>query len=153
VDSQPPRSRSPSPVLPPPESAQSSELPPTSEPLFSNADAPTPIPPITGESPAPAPPAPERDFEAIEVDREPTPLPDFHFDQNALTHLGDDLRDTTDLLNVEQLEQLRASCLGCIWAHRSDWDRDNLIFELGKILRDFVEEVRADHEDEAMVSP
>jgi hypothetical protein len=151
VDTQPPRS--PSPVLPPPESAQSSELPPTSEPLVSNADAPTPTPPITGESPAPAPPAPERDFEAIEVDREPTPLPDFHFDQHALTHLGDDFRDTTDLLNVEQLEQLRASCLGCIWAHRSDWDRDNLIVELGKILRDFVEEVRADHEeDEAMVS-
>jgi hypothetical protein len=151
VDTQPPRS--PSPVLPPPESAQSSELPPTSEPLVSNADAPTPIPPITGESPAPAPPAPERDFEAIEVDREPTPLPDFHFDQNGLTRLGDDFRDTTDLLNVEQLEQLRASCLGCIWTHRSDWDRDNLILELGKILRDFVEEVRADHEDEVMVSP
>ena len=150
VDTQP---RSPSPVLPPPESALSSELPPTSEPLVSNADAPTPTPPITGESPAPAPPAPERDFEAIEVDREPTPLPDFHFDQNGLTRLGDDFRDTTDLLNVEQLEQLRASCLGCIWAHRSDWDRDNLILELGKILRDFVEEVRADHEDEAMVSP
>ncbi|KAF8505437.1 AAA-domain-containing protein [Russula emetica] len=151
VDAQPPHS--PSPVLPPPESAQISELPPTSEPLVSNADEPTPIPPITGESPAPAPPAPERDFEAIEVDREPTPLPDFHFDQDALTRLGDDFRDTTDLLNVEQLEQLRASCLGCIWAHRSDWDRDNLILDLGKILCDFVEEVRADHEDEAMVSP
>jgi hypothetical protein len=155
VDAQPPRS--PSPVLPPPESAQSSELPPTSEPtsepLVSNIDTPTSIPPITGESPAPAPPAPERDFEAIEVDREPTPLPDFHFDQNALTRLGDAFRDTTDLLNVEQLEQLRASCLGCIWAHRSDWDRDNLTLELDKILREFVEEIRADHEDEAMISP
>ena len=156
VDAQPPCS--PSPVLPPPESTQSSELPPTSEPLVPNADVPTPIPPITGESlaptpPAPTPPAPECDIEAIEVDREPTPLPDFHFDQNALTRLGDDFRDTTDLLNVEQLEQLRASCLGCIWAHRSDWDRDDLILELGKILHDFVEEVRADHEDETINSP
>ena len=150
VDAQP---RSPSPVLPPPESAQSSELPATSEPLVSNADTPTSIPPITGESPVLAPPAPEPDFEAIEVDREPTPLPDFHFDQNALTRLGDDFRDTTDLLTVEELEQLRASCLGCIWAHRSDWDRDALILELGKTLREFVEEVRADHEDEAMISP
>ena len=160
VDAQP---RSPSPVPPPPppppppESAQSSELPPTSEPPVSNTesnvDVPTPIPPITGESPALTPPAPERDFEAIEVDREPTPPPDFHFDQNALTRLGDDFRDTTDLLNVEQLEQLRASCLACIWAHRSDWDRDNLIIELGKIIRDFVEEVRADDEDEEIVSP
>jgi hypothetical protein len=111
------------------------------------------MPPITGESPAPAPPAPECDFEAIEVEREPTPLPDFHLDQNALTRLGDNFRDTADLLNVEQLEQLRASCLGCIWAHRSDWDRDNLILELDKTLREFVEEVRADHEDEAMISP
>jgi len=143
--------RSPSPVLPPPESTQSSELRPISEPPVSNADASTPIPPITGESTATAPPAPECDFEAIEVDREPTPLPDFHFDQNALTHLGDGFRDTTDLLNIEQLEQLRASCLGCVWAHRSDWDRDILIIELGEILRDFVEEVRADHEDEATV--
>ena len=158
VDAQPPRSPSPVPLPPPPpESTQSSELPPTSEPLVSNtdsnADVPTPIPPITGESPALTPSAPERDFEAIEVDREPTPLPDFHFDQNALTRLGDDFRDTTDLFNVEQLEQLRASCLACIWAHRSDWDRDNLIIELGKIIRDFVEEVRADHEDEGIVSP
>jgi len=168
VDAQP---HSPSPVLPPPESEQSSELPPTSEqssaeipptteqsseitptsePLVSNADVPTPVPPITCESSALTPPAPERDFEVMEVDREPTPLPDFHFDQNALTRLGDDFRDTTDLLNVEQLEQLRASCLACIWAHRSEWDRDNLIIELGKISRDFVEEVRADHEDEGM---
>jgi hypothetical protein len=151
VDTQPPLSLSP--VLPPPESAQSSELPSTSEPLVSNADTPTSMPPITGESPAPAPPAPECDFEAIEVEREPTPLPDFHLDQNALTRLGDNFRDTADLLNVEQLEQLRASCLGCIWAHRSDWDRDNLILELDKTLREFVEEVRADHEDEAMISP
>ena len=157
VDALPPRS--PSPALPPPDSAQSSELRPTSEPLVTNDDAlPAPIPPITGEpsapaSPAPAPPAPEHDFEAIEVDREPTLLPEFHFDQNALTRLGEDLRDTTDLLSVEQLEQLRASCLGCIWAHRSDWDRDNLILELGEVLSDFVAEVQADHEDEEMTIP
>jgi hypothetical protein len=151
VDAQPPRS--PSPALPLPGSAQSSELHPTSEPPISNADVPTLIPPVAGESPAPVPPAPERDFEAIEVDREPTPLPEFHFDQNTLTRLGNDLRDTTDLLTVEQLEQLRASCLGCIWAHRSDWDRDTLIHELGQVLYHFVEEVRADHEDEEMVAP
>ena len=151
MDAQPPRSLSP--ALPPPDSAQSSELLPT-EPPATNADVPpTPIPPITSESPAPAPPMPEHDFEAIEVDREPTPLPEFHFNQDALTHLGDDLRDTTDLLSVEQLEQLRASCLRCIWAHRSDWDRDNLILELGKVLSDFVAEVRADHEDEEMATP
>jgi hypothetical protein len=157
VDAQSPRS--PSPALPLPESTQSSEIhptsgPPTSEPPVSNADVPTtPIPPIASEPPAPASPALEHEFEAIEVDREPTPLPDFHFNQEGLTRLGNDLRDMTDLLSVEQLEQLRASCLGCIWAHRSEWVRDNLILELGKVLRDFVDEVRADHEDEAMATP
>jgi len=59
----------------------------------------------------------------------------------------------TSLLNIEQLEQLRASCLGRVWAHRSEWDRDNLILELGKVLRDFVGEVRADCEDEMLISP
>ena len=59
----------------------------------------------------------------------------------------------TELLNVEQLDQLRASCLGRVWAHRSEWNRDDLILELSKVLRNFVDEVRADHEDEMLVSP
>jgi hypothetical protein len=59
----------------------------------------------------------------------------------------------TSRLTIEQLEQLRASCLGRIWAHRSEWDRDNLILELGKVLRDFVDEIRADCEDAMLVSP
>jgi len=155
VDAQPPRS--PSPVQPPPpptEQAPSSELHPTPQPHIPDADAhPNPAFPVTTEAPTPAPPAPEHDLEPIEVDREPTPLPDFHFDQNALARLRDDLRDMTDLFTVEQLEQLRASCLGRVWVHRSDWDRDNLIVELGKVLRDFVDEVRADHEDEMLVTP
>ncbi|KAH9963265.1 hypothetical protein BC827DRAFT_1194483 [Russula dissimulans] len=153
VDAQPLRSPSPVQAPPPTEQAPSSELPPTPQPPIPDADthANSGLP-ITAEAPAPAPPAPEHDLEQIEVDREPTPLPDFHFDQNAIARLRDDLRDMTDLFTVEQLEQLRASCLGRVWAHRSDWDRDNLILELGKVLRDFVDEVQADHGDEMLVA-
>jgi hypothetical protein len=153
TDAQPPRSPSPTQPLPQPEHAPSSESQPTSQPLISTASAPPTPTPIIDESPAPAPPAPEQHVEPIEVDREPTPLPDFHIDQSALVRLAHDLRDMTELLTVEQLEQLRASCLGRIWAHRSDWNRDDLILELREVLRNFVDEVRADYEDEMLVSP
>jgi len=155
IDAQLPRP--PSPVQPPqePEQAPSSESHTASQPPVSVASAPPTPTPITSESPAPAPPAPgqEPDVEPIDVDREPTPLPDFHFDQSALARLADDLRDMTDLLSVEHLEHLRASCLSRVWAHRSDWNRDDLILELSKVLRDFTGEVRENHEDEMLVSP
>ena len=157
---------------PPPHSSDPAPLPtlhPEQSPIFepgptdqlpgSTPDAPpTSVPSIATKSPAPAtpvpvtPPPPEPDSVPIEVDREPTPLPDFYFNQDALARLADDLRDMTCRLTIEQLEQLRASCLGRIWAHRSAWDRDNLILELGKVVREFVDEVRADCEDEMMVS-
>ncbi len=125
----------------------------------SSPDAPpTSVSPVAVKSPAPVTlspePEPEPEPEPIEVDREPTPHPDFHFSQEALAHLTDDFRNMTSLLNIEQLEQLRASCLGRVWAYRSDWDRDNLILELSRLLRDFVDEVRADcQDDEMLVSP
>jgi ATPase family AAA domain-containing protein 2 len=153
--SQPP----PSPPSPhPTEQASSSQLPLTSPTAILNTDESlASVTLIAGELSANAPPVPppppELDCEPIEVDCEPTPLPDFHLNQDALMHLRRDLRDMTDLLSVEQLEQLRASCLGRVWAHRSDWDRNNLIDELGKLLRDFVDEVRADFEGDMPVSP
>ncbi|KAI0301883.1 hypothetical protein B0F90DRAFT_1839015 [Multifurca ochricompacta] len=104
---------------------------------------------MVDESSVPASPAPEPDCEPIE----PTPFPDFRFNQDALARLRQDLCDMTDILNVEQLEQLRALCLGRVWAHRSDWDRDDLILELGKVLGEFVDDVRTDHKDEMLVSP
>jgi ATPase family AAA domain-containing protein 2 len=153
IDEQTPRSPSPAQPLPQSEQALSSESHPTLQPLVSTASAPLTPAPTSDELPAPAPPAPEQHVEQIEVDREPTPLPDFYLDQNALAHLVNDLRDMTGLFTVEQLEQLRASCLGRVWAHRSDWNRDDLILDLSKMLRNFVDEVRADHEDEMLVSP
>jgi hypothetical protein len=153
IDTRPPRSPSPAQPLPQPEQLPSTELHPDPQPLVSPASAPPTTIPAADESLAPALPAPEQDVEPIEIDREPTPLPDFLVDQSALARLADDLQYLTDLFTVEQLEQLRASCLGRVWAHRSDWNRDDLILELGKVLHEFADEVRVDHEDGMLVSP
>ena len=151
----PPHSPSPAPApaLHPEQSPISQPRPDDHQTDSTPEAPPTSVSTIGHKSPAPATPAPEPHSVPIEVDREPTPLPDFYCNQAALAHLAGGLRDMTSLLSIEQLEQLRASCLGRIWAHRSDWDRDKLILELGKVLHDFVDEVRADCEVEMQVSP
>ncbi|KAH9941140.1 AAA-domain-containing protein [Epithele typhae] len=89
---------------------------------------------------------PEQPME-VEVEREPTPLPDFYLDEAALQGLKTYLRDATASLNVEQLEQLRATCLGLVWRHRQDWDREVLLRELKAEAQTFVEEVALDDMD------
>lgn len=79
--------------------------------------------------------------DAMEVERVPTPLPDFHADQQSLSQLKEDLRTVTEPLNVEELEQLRAMCLARVWKHRSDWDRTVLIDELRHLVHEFVREM------------
>lgn len=79
------------------------------------------------------------------IERTPTPpLPDFHVDESLLSQLQASLRMSTASLTVEQLEQLRATCLGNVWRHRSEWDRDKLVRELQDVVQDFVAEVNAD---------
>lgn len=75
------------------------------------------------------------------IERTPTPLPDFHVDDVLVEQLHASLRETTSSLTIEELEQLRATCLGCIWRHRSEWDRDSLVRELQDIVSDFVAEI------------
>ncbi|KZT23205.1 AAA-domain-containing protein [Neolentinus lepideus HHB14362 ss-1] len=78
----------------------------------------------------------------MDVARSISPVhPDFHVDEDFLASLKDDLVKDTGLLNIEQLEQLRASCLGCVWHHRFDWDRDALIKELKGVVEDFIDQV------------
>ncbi|EKM75062.1 hypothetical protein AGABI1DRAFT_132600 [Agaricus bisporus var. burnettii JB137-S8] len=85
-----------------------------------------------------SPPAPQ----PMVVERTPTPpLPDFHVDEVLITELHRQLKMNTASLNVEQLEQLRATCLGNVWRHRTEWDRDNLVRELMDLVKEFVEEV------------
>ncbi|PCH41735.1 AAA-domain-containing protein [Wolfiporia cocos MD-104 SS10] len=83
----------------------------------------------------------------METEREPTPLPEFIVNETMLENLYYTLRDSTGSLNVEQLEQLRATCLGCVWRHRSDWDRTALMQELTQVVQEFVEEVSLDDMD------
>ncbi|THH02226.1 hypothetical protein EW026_g610 [Hermanssonia centrifuga] len=99
-----------------------------------------PVEQLTLEEPSQPP-------EPIEIERTPTPLPDFHVDLERVEDLKTDLRDRTQSLNVEQLEQLRAMCLACVWRHRSDWDRSDLVGELKETVREFVDEVSFDDTD------
>ena len=78
------------------------------------------------------------------IERTPTPLPEFHVDQSLISSLKSNLCDMTGSLNVEQLEQLRATCLGSIWRHRREWDRDTLARELKEVVKEFVDEVEED---------
>ncbi|KAI0029808.1 hypothetical protein K488DRAFT_55566 [Vararia minispora EC-137] len=86
----------------------------------------------------------------MEIERTPSPLPEFRIDVDALDDLRTKLaRDTTDL-NVEQLEQLRAAALAAVWRHRQAWDRAELVVELRRLVGEFVEEVRLDMGEDAM---
>lgn len=101
----------------------------------------TPEAPQKEPTPPPPPPPP----------RTPTPLPDFHLDEGLLSQLQGSLRANTATLNVEQLEQLRATCLAAVWRRRADWDRDTLVRELQDLVSDFVEDMgnSMETEDEA----
>ena len=133
------------------------------------ARTPTPPPPMHLAPPQPLPsrrmptprirtPEPERlptptpviEPMVIEVERSPSPpSPDFHVDVGLVEDLRQTLRDSTASLTIEQLEQLRATCLGNLWRHRSAWDRDDLVRELQGVVKNFVEEVSADCDSES----
>ncbi|KAJ3509073.1 hypothetical protein NLJ89_g5414 [Agrocybe chaxingu] len=118
-------SRSPAPQLPRQSSRQPSRQP---------SRHPTPL---AGPSTLPAEPAP------MVVERSPTPpLPDFIVSNSLVSDLRQLLVEKTAGLTIEQLEQLRATCLSCIWRHRKEWERDDLVRELIRDVNDFVDEVR-----------
>lgn len=74
----------------------------------------------------------------------PEPPPPFHVSEEDLKQLSDTLTSSTEGLNIEQLEQLRATCLNCVFKRRSDWNRDEMIKELVEIVRTFVNEAKED---------
>lgn len=85
----------------------------------------------------------------IVVERSPSPpLPDFYVDDSLVASLECSLRDNTSTLTIEQLEQLRATCLGDVWRHRTEWNRDALVRDLIKVVHEFVEEVAEAWEDD-----
>ncbi|EJD00736.1 AAA-domain-containing protein [Fomitiporia mediterranea MF3/22] len=85
---------------------------------------------MDAETPAPVP-----------VERTPSPPPPpFHVSSPLLLDLEAKFVERTDKLNVEQLEQLRATALNSIWRHRQEWDRDACVRELFGVIEEFVEE-------------
>jgi len=129
----------------------------TPTPPALNLAPPQPLPSRRTPTPHIRTPEPERVLTpvpvlepmVIEVERTPSPpLPDFHVDLGLIEDLRQTLRDSTASLAIEQLEQLRATCLGNLWRHRSDWDRDALVRELQGVVKGFVEEVDCDSEGE-----
>lgn len=85
--------------------------------------------------------------EPMEIARTPTPLPDFHIDEYGLEQLKGYLSVSTAELSIEELEQLRATCLATVWRHRTEWDRTALIGELLSIAKEFVQEVLAEDDE------
>ena len=75
-----------------------------------------------------------------EPSRPPTPLPEFHVDEELMFTLQHKLSTRTDQLSVETLEQLRAMCLGCVWRHRAEWNRDALVREILGVLDEFLDD-------------
>ncbi|KAJ3781865.1 ATPase with bromodomain-containing protein [Lentinula aff. detonsa] len=109
-------------------------------PDFRNSTSPHPQPTSILKSPAP----PEKAASPMPIiERTPTPLPNFHVSSLLLEQLHASLRASTSGLTVEELEQLRATCLGSVWRHRTEWDRDALVRELQDVVSDFVTEVGA----------
>ncbi|KAH9950116.1 AAA-domain-containing protein [Amylocystis lapponica] len=120
------------------------ELPPSSDQSI-QIDPPHDLAPqLTMESTSVLQPVEDPVEKPMEVERSPTPLPDFHLDEDLLSVLKTTLCNSTASLTVEQLEQLRATCLGCIWRHRIDWDRTIVTRELIDVVKEFVDEVSDD---------
>ena len=116
---------------------------------------PTPMPigpstPSPEHQPVEVPIPPEREPTPMEVviERSPTPLPDFHISPSLVDELSRLLKNETAKLTTEQLEQLRATCLGAVWRYRKEWDRDELVMELMKCVKEFVSEVEEFYLDE-----
>jgi len=75
------------------------------------------------------------------IERTPTPLPDFHVDDKLVAELQRCLRDDTADLTIKEMEQLRATCLGNVWRHRTEWDGDALVKELLDVTRELLSEL------------
>lgn len=71
--------------------------------------------------------------------RSPSPIyPDFTFSPHRLGALQKFLDEDTASLTVEQLEELRAMCLNCVWKRRSDWDRTQMIDALTEDVKTYI---------------
>ena len=91
---------------------------------------------------------PPAEQEVVEIPRRPsTPPPDFVLSESLFNTLTEDFAQKTAPLNVEELEQLRATALDLIWRGRREWDRTGMMLELSDLVKDFVRDATMMEED------
>lgn len=78
----------------------------------------------------------------------PATYPPFVCPLDAVERLRAHLLAKTSAFNVDQLLQLRAACFDAVWHRRSEWDRTALLEELGTIVEEVAEAVRAEQLEE-----
>jgi hypothetical protein len=74
--------------------------------------------------------------------------PTLNVTPSLFSALEETLAIKTANLNIEQLEALRASCLNVVWAHRGDWDRDNLMVKMNDVITKYLVDLGEISEDE-----
>ena len=107
---------------------------------------------IVMDEPTPATIEPIPEIGDIATVPPPRPTyPPFILPTSSLSTLQSTLTHATSSFNIEQLEQLRASCFDTIWKHRAEWDRTGCLVEVGRVVDGFVGEVadlNENHEEE-----
>lgn len=71
----------------------------------------------------------------------PPPTPPFILPEAEFHSLTKLVSESSLDFNIEELEQLRALLMQRIWKQRKDWDRSDLIQEMTRVARDFIQQV------------
>lgn len=126
------------------DAAAKHQTPPAKEPTPPFKES---TPPAREPMPAakePTPPAKEPTPPAKEASPPPVYPP---LEVPDLSSLRAVLRDETEILNVEELEQLRAALLDRVWRARKSWDRTALVDDMKSFVDRYIEEVKLDREE------
>lgn len=123
--------------------------PPTSQPTDAHAaptsfeiELPDAQPQTTTPEPvAPAQPDASHTSSILALVNPPTPPPQFHLDEAALSDLLVNTARRTHGLTVEQLEMVDARCMDVVWRRRGVWDRDVVILEVQLAIDEVLDDV------------
>lgn len=73
------------------------------------------------------------------------PRPMLFVPHHMYVQLAQLLIEETENQTVEELEQLRAASLGCVWRHRASWDKTQLLREMLATANAFITQVKSAH--------